>query len=342
VSLDSGRRRFLKALIIGGGAAAASRVLPAGPADPPPAPLPGPQPSPASAPARPIVYRARREGLASDKGLIDAARLNDALGSAIARSLGEGKPVDALRRTFRSSDVVGIKVNTIAGRKLSPHPELVLLIAGWLQEAGVPARNILIWDRTDQELVKAGFTLNRSGSGVRIFGTNEDYDWKPREWGPNGSCFSKALVSEMTALINVGVLKDHELAGVAGGMKNWYGAIQNPNKCHEDGCHPYVAHLAAYPLIRDKLRLTVIDGITAQCNAGPAYSPRWAWPWQGLLASTDPVALDTVAMKVIEDRRKELNLPSLADEKRAPKWLAEAGKLGLGEADPTRIRVEDV
>jgi len=314
VSLDSGRRRFLKALIIGGGAAAASRVLPAGPADPPPAPLPGPQPSPASAPARPIVYRARREGLASDKGLIDAARL----------------------------DVVGIKVNTIAGRKLSPHPELVLLIAGWLQEAGVPARNILIWDRTDQELVKAGFTLNRSGSGVRIFGTNEDYDWKPREWGPNGSCFSKALVSEMTALINVGVLKDHELAGVAGGMKNWYGAIQNPNKCHEDGCHPYVAHLAAYPLIRDKLRLTVIDGITAQCNAGPAYSPRWAWPWQGLLASTDPVALDTVAMKVIEDRRKELNLPSLADEKRAPKWLAEAGKLGLGEADPTRIRVEDV
>jgi len=45
---------------------------------------------------------------------------------------------------------------------------------------------------------------------------------------------------------------------------------------------------------------------------------------------------------VIEDRRKEVGLASLADEKRAPKWLAEAGKLGLGEADTGRIRVEEV
>ena len=333
MTLDPERRRFLKALLIGGGAAAATRINFA---------VPGSPPSPASAPTKSVVHRARREGLLSGEGKIDAVKLADALGSSIARSLGEERPADAFRKTFRPNDVVGIKLNTIAGKGMSPHPELVLLIAKWLKDAGVPARNILIWDRTDRELQRAGFTLNRTGSDVRVLGTNDDYDWTPREWGPNGSCFARVLVQEITALINVGVLKDHELAGVALGMKNWYGVIQNPNKCHEDGCHPYVAHLSAYPLIHDKLRLTVIDGITGQCNAGPAHSPKWAWPYQGILASTDPVALDTVGMKVINDRRKEVGIGSLADEKRAPKWLPEAARLGLGEADLGRIRVEDV
>jgi uncharacterized protein (DUF362 family) len=149
-------------------------------------------------------------------------------------------------------------------------------------------------------------------------------------------------VEDLTALINVGVLKDHDLAGVSVGLKNWYGVIHNPNKHHDEGCAPYIPHLAAFPLIRDKLRLTVIDGSIAQCHGGPARNPRWSWSWEGVLASTDPVALDTIGWQMIEQRRKEVGLPSLSKEERAPVWLAEAGKLGLGEADGAKIEVADL
>ena len=194
----------------------------------------------------------------------------------------------------------------------------------------------------DHELERAGFKLNRSGRGLRCLGTNQDYDWTPREWGAGGSCFAGILVNELTALINVAVLKDHDLAGVSAGMKNWYGVIHNPNKYHDSGCDPYVAHLAATPLIKGKLRLTVIDGLVAQCHGGPARSPRWAWALNSVMVSTDPVALDTVAWRTIEEKRLQLGLKTLAAEQREPKWIASAAKLGLGENRFEQIEVVDV
>jgi uncharacterized protein (DUF362 family) len=343
VGLDPTRRLILKALI---GAPASGVFLrragagssPAGP----PTSIPGPPPSPASAPVRPIVARARRDGLLGDKATLDAARLDDALGAAVARAAGEGSPVAALRRLFRPTDVVGLKLNCLAGRGLSPSPQLVKRLCDWLQEAGLPARSIVVFDRSDRELEMAGFPITREGSGVHCFGINNDFDWTPREWGPGGSCFARLLVNDLTALISVGVLKDHDLAGVSIGMKNWYGVIHNPNKHHAEGCAPYIPHLLAYPLIHDKLRLTVVDASTAQCQSGPARNPRWTWPYQTVLASADPVAVDAVGWHAIEARRREVGLPTLAADKREPVWLAAAAKLGLGEADPARLTIAEV
>jgi uncharacterized protein (DUF362 family) len=125
-------------------------------------------------------------------------------------------------------------------------------------------------------------------------------------------------------------------------MKNWYGVVHNPNKLHADNCAPYVPHLVAFPLIRDRLRLSVVDGSLAQCHGGPARSPRWAWPYAGFLASTDPVALDAVGWQVLESRRKEVGLRPLAAEGREPRYIGGAARLGLGVADPARIERVDV
>jgi len=295
-----------------------------------------------SASSSSVVARSRREGLIGEKGKLDSGKLEEALGAVLARAAGEEDHIGALRNLFRPTDVVGIKVNCLAGRGLSPSPQLIERLTFWLKQAGVPARNILVWDRTDRELKAAGFEIVRTGSGVRCAGTNSDYDWTPREWGPGGSCFARVLVEDLTALINVGVLKDHDLSGVSLGLKNWYGAIHNPNKHHEDGCAPYIPHLAAFPMIREKLRLTIVDGTIAQCHGGPARNPLWTWPWQGVVASTDPVALDAVGWRMIEERRRQVDLPSLAVEKREPRWIADAAELGLGEAGIGKIEVVDL
>jgi uncharacterized protein (DUF362 family) len=297
--------------------------------------------APAASPSS-VVARSRREGLAAGKGKLDPGKLEESLGAVLARAAGEENAVDALRRLFRPEDVVGIKLNCLAGRGLSPNPLLIERLTRWLREAGLPARNILVWDRTDRELKAAGFEIVRTGDGVRCAGTNDDYDSTSREWGAGSSRFARVLVEDLTALINVGVLKDHNLSGVSLGLKNWYGAIHNPHKHHEDRCAPFIPHLAAFPLIRNKLRLTIIDGNVAQCHGGPMRDPSWKWPWQGIMASTDPVALDAVGWRMIESRRRKVDLPSLSEEGREPRWIADAAALGLGEADTGKIEVVDL
>jgi len=347
--VDRARRRTLQGLVgfAGLGAAGCARTTTTATAPDPQPPPPRAASSAIGAATRgarppPLVARVRRDGVVDPAtGAVDAAALGAMLGAAVARATGAPSPVAACRRLFRPTDHVGIKIGTLAGRGLSPHPELVAALAGFLLEAGVPATQIVIWDRTDDELVRAGFALNRSGPGVRCLGTNDDYDWTPREWGAGGSCFARILVEELTALVNVSVLKDHDLSGISASLKNNYGVVHNPNQLHANGCDPYVAELASYPLLRDKLRLSVVDGLVAQCHGGPAHSPRWAWPWGGLLVSRDPVALDRVVQEVVEERRRELGLPSLAAEGREPRWLATAARLGLGEAARDRITVED-
>jgi uncharacterized protein (DUF362 family) len=334
VSPDSGRRRTLASLAAA--VASASSLARAAEAF-----LPGPPPGSKSAPSRPVVAIGRRDGLVSPAGALDSKRLEAALGAAVARAAGETTAAGAMRRLFKPTDVVGIKVNCLGGRGVSTRPEVALQLAAFLQAAGVPADRIYVWDRTDRELRAAGYVLDR-GRGVRVFGTNEDFDGRLVEWGPSASRFDRVLATELTAVVSCSVLKDHGLAGASLTMKNWYGAIHNPNKLHDDNCAPYVPHLVACPVIHDKLRLNVVDGAIAQCHGGPGRAPRWAWPFGGFLASTDPVAVDAVGRQILEARRKEVGLPPLAAEGREPGHIAGAARLGLGVADLTRIERAEV
>jgi uncharacterized protein (DUF362 family) len=332
VEFDEERRRLLRTLaglpILGGLSSLAGSSW-----------IAGPPPSASSAPARPVVARCQRDGLTDEEGNVRPGTLDEVLSSALTRAVGEDTPVEAMRRLFRPKDVVGIKLNSMAGPGLSPSPPLVTRLCDWLQEAGVPARGIVILDRSDRELEAAGFTVVRNGNGVRCMGIDGDHERKPRDWGPGSSRFARMLVEDLTALINVGVLKDHRRSGISVGLKNWYGVIDNPDQHHGEGCAPYIPYLASAPLIRKKLRLTVIDASHAQCHAGPRRNPLWVWRWNGVLASTDPVAVDAIAWRLIEARRKEVDLPPLADQDREPTWIADAAALGLGEADPEKITV---
>ena len=71
-----------------------------------------------------VVARSRREGLTAARGKLDPGKLEETLGAVLARAAGEEDAVDALRRLFRPADVVGIKLNCLAGRGLYTEDEL--------------------------------------------------------------------------------------------------------------------------------------------------------------------------------------------------------------------------
>ena len=266
----------------------------------------------------------------------EAARAVD---GALTAAVGVESATEAAASIFRSEDVVGIKVNCLAGRRLSPRVELVEALVDRIASAGVDRRRIIVFERSSRELRKAGFETRDQGPPYRCVGTDNDYDDRPSDSGSIGSCFARIVSTECTALVSFGVVKDHDLCGVSAGMKNWYGVIHNPNKYHQNGCDPFIADVARHPFIRDKLRLTVLDGVVAQCHGGPAYRSSATFDLGLVAAATDPVAADLWAWQVIEAERARRGMKSLEAAGRPVRFLATAAQHGLGVDDPDRLRL---
>jgi uncharacterized protein (DUF362 family) len=287
------------------------------------------------------VVVARDASLRGPDGAISQARLGELLSKALCRLADVRDTHGFWARVLAPGAKIGLKVNCLAGARLSTTPELVRAIVASLIDAGVSSEKIVVWERTARELKAAG--LNAQTTGARCLGTDErGYESDIATSGEVGACLSRVLTCEIGVLLNVGVLKDHDLAGVSIGMKNLYGILHNPNKYHDNACDPYVADVANFPVVRAKLALTIADGMLAQCQGGPAFSPAYAWEYNGIVVGTDPVAVDRVGAEIIERRRKARSLPSLAEAKRWPKWLATAARYGLGEADLARIKLLEV
>ena len=280
-------------------------------------------------------------------GLADArASLGETLGPeaarramarALAASVGAESGQTAVSALFDASDTVGIKVNCLAGKSMSPRVELVEALVDLIAGVGVDRRRIIVFERSDRELQRAGFTIRQQGPPYRCVGTNNDYDAQPSSSGSIGSCFARVVSTTCTALVSFGVVKDHDLSGVSAGMKNWYGVIHNPNKYHDNGCDPYISDVARHPFIRGKLRLTVLDGVVAQCHGGPAYRHGATFELGKVAASTDPVAADLWALREIEAERARRGMSTLEAAGRPARFLATAAKAGLGVADPEKL-----
>jgi uncharacterized protein (DUF362 family) len=285
------------------------------------------------------VVTVRNPSVLLEGSRVDSRIADQMVTDGMLRLTGESGAVAAWQKLFNPGDVVGIKVNAMGGMLSATRPGVVDAIVSGLTKAGIREENIIVWDRLTDELQKAGYVINQSGPGVRCLGTDRDYDSYPETAGSIGSCFSTLVSSRCTALINVPVLKDHDLSGVSLGLKNFYGAIHNPNKYHDNNCDPYIADLNTHPYLKDKLRLIIGDGLSMQYNGGPGFKPQWKVPFFTLVFGTDPVAVDRVGCTLIEQKRKDKGLASLKDAGRNPVHIATAAQRGLGIDDPARIEV---
>jgi uncharacterized protein (DUF362 family) len=277
-----------------------------------------------------------------ETGPVDRKRIAGLLDRVIEGLFPNDDPVHSWSRIVHPGEMVAIKVNTLGGRGLSSSVALVDAICGRLQESGVRAENIVIFDRDTAELERAGFRIRTGGAGVQCYGSDRaGFEDDLVEWGSVGSRLSKILTRRANVLINVPVLKDHDGAGVSMALKNMFGVIHNPNKFHPDGCNPYVADVNMLPEIRSRLRLTILDATSACYEGGPAFKPEFTWRPNALMASEDPVALDTVGWQTIERKRAEKGLKTLEADGRAPHYIATAAdqEHRLGNNDLRRITV---
>jgi uncharacterized protein (DUF362 family) len=296
--------------------------------------------------AKSRVVVARDAQLRGSGTAVDSTRLLALVDRAMVALFANAENVNtAWRRIAGPDDTVSLKVNTLGGRGIATSIALVEAVCERLQQAGVKAPNIIVWDRDSDEMERAGFHIAVGGNRVQCYGTDRvGYEDEISEWGSVGSLLSKILTRSSSVLINLPVLKDHDGAGVTLALKNMYGAIHNPNKYHPNGCDPFVADLNMLPEIRSRLKLVICDATTAMYEGGPGFKPEHCWRANALLLSQDPVALDYVGWQTIERKRAEMKLKTLEAEGRPPRYIATAAdqEHRLGHCDPNRIAAVEI
>jgi uncharacterized protein (DUF362 family) len=293
--------------------------------------------------SRSKVVIGRDPQLRTSGSSFDSDRLLKLLDRVIQATCDRDNPVEAWRRVVRPGEVVGLKVNCLAGKGISTNVPLVEAICERLQQAGI--RDIVIWDRLNSDLERARFHVKERGGPIRCFGNDAlGYESELSAYGSVGSLLSRTLTEVCDAVISLPVLKDHGITGVTMALKNVFGAIHNPNKYHLDVGNPYIPDVNMLSPIRAKFRLHICDAFTAQYEGGPSFMPQWTWPFNGLLVARDPVALDYTGWQIIERQRAAKGMKSLKAMKREPVYIATAADAAhrLGTNDPGRIEVVKV
>jgi uncharacterized protein (DUF362 family) len=86
-------------------------------------------------------------------------------------------------------------------------------------------------------------------------------------------------------------------------------------------------------VIKDKIKLHICNGIVGLYEGGPMPQKRHIWNNNRIILSKDPVALDTIGMNIIEEKRKEKELISLFNRPNLPVHIETAAEYGLGVSD---------
>ncbi len=344
------RRRFLKSSAMGAlGIALASRRALAratsgwpllGPGAAPSAPVPSLGSGAALTKSRVVLVR--HSAVVDASGRVQAPLLQNMLDKALTSFSGKSTVADAWRQFVSPDDIVGLKINTlglqeIKGMDYVQHfAAMNNALAAGLRQAGVKDGNIVVWDRSEEEMNEAGLSLRKEPGRMRFLACKSERR-SPGEYAPatysvgdRSSRVSTILADVCTALINVPVPKTHGRSVFTCTLKNHYGTIDNPFEFHANGCSsPGIAEVNAIPIIRKKEKLVVSDALLIVPEAGARWTRRFIRPFGGVIIGTDPVAVDAVAVKIIDDARAAEGMERLAPR---VEHLTLAEALGLGNS----------
>jgi len=264
-----------------------------------------------------------------DGGNLQPNAIRQMLDASITQLTGIDDARTAWSALFAPGERIALKVNTIAGAAYWTHVPLVMAVAESLQDAGVPAEQIVIFDRLSRELQGAGYTVNTEGPGVRCYGTDRAYTggWTLLD---RDIAISDALLS-CDALINIPLLKTHGTSGISFALKNHYGTFDRPGQYHGN-IEQALGALNALDAIRDRTRLIIGDALNiCTQNWNSAVSG------DSILMSFDPVANDAIGLQLFTAAREASGGNANTAQHKATAWLEYAASLGLGEHTPEAI-----
>jgi len=271
-------------------------------------------------------------------------------------SLGE-----AWRSVVSTQDVVGIKVFSVPGPNSGTRPAVVAAVIEGLLAAGLPPKSIVVWDKNTTDLRLAGFFEFADRYGVRVEGSahagyDEDtfYDtaligtllWGDYEFGRKGpgigrkSFVSRLVSKQITRIINIVPLLNHNHAGVSGNLYSLAsGSVDNFARFEGDSSRlaTAVPEIYALPFLSDRVALNITDALFCQYEGSERGLLHYTTVLNELRFSRDPVALDVLSQQELDRQRNASSTPGTG--KPGAELYANAALLELGVSDVKQIDV---
>jgi hypothetical protein len=314
------------------------------------------------------------------QGKIDQDAVRSMMARGMCELTGVKDEASAWKKLFKYGDVVAVKGSGVGQpQSISQHETLKEVFRG-LSLAGVRNEDIIMYERYEVELFGSRFHqivpqgarfafVAHSADGTQTEITNYDpetyVEFEKIMTGVDGrnpvnhrSHLNVVVSKQATKVINVAALKDHASAGITMALKNMsHGFVNNVCRTHIDAgsnwCGTFIPAIVAMPKIREKVVLHIGDGLIGTYDGGPGnWNPHFkTWEYRSLLFATDPVAMDRIGWEILDNKRREVGLPKLADtgikatnpgfekfDHRQPEHVLLAAQAGLGEADLHKIQ----
>jgi uncharacterized protein (DUF362 family) len=325
--------------------------------------------APAQSPPRPrasIVYSAHNPAAIKDYQT-DPAVVRAMVNRLVLAVTGQPDLARAWGSLVSPNDKIGIKICAAGGELFTTHRDIVNAIVDGLVAAGHARSSIIVWDRSLGGIKDAGYRQNAEGYQLKSITPRDGYDPKAiftapitgkLIWGDldfrsdlgmvplrsdneqtsEKSHFARIISSEVTKIINVPVMSDSATNGIAGclynvtlpNIDNWRRFAQGSGFGGAG-----IADLYRNPMISQKVVLNIMDGLIAEYAGGPQSQPNYAVHHATILASKDPVAIDAMAVRQIEEWRVKARLPSIAA---LAVHVQVAAQIGIGNADLIELR----
>ena len=281
----------------------------------------------------------------------EPARVLEMVRRGLLEITGQPTAAAAWGRFLGPKDIVGLKINPLGAPLLTTHREVVLGVAQTLQDAGLPPDQIIVWDRGQADLGKAGWTLVDQPGKMRVLASDvagfDDVaycDCDPADAkGGRRSRFSKILTQRITRLVNLPVLKHHPAVGVSMALKNiTFGVCDNVSRGHADHCAPFITTVFQQPALQRPLTIVIADALRPQYAGGPGGDAGAQWNYDSLLFAIGQPSADAVGVAIIDAKRQEMGLPPVAQTEDKPDYLTAVGAEGLGITDLAKIKWDKI
>jgi hypothetical protein len=315
----------------------------------------------------PVIYAERQNAVQNMNA--DPVQVKQMLNEALLKLTSAQDIGTAWTRLgITPQDVVGIKISTVGGPGLCTHHSLVHAICDGLAAAGVPRTQMIIWDKYQNRMTPAGYGLrdaSNTHAGIASIIPSNYYDpnvfyknylvgsliWgdyrflQPVSYNDSNSgnvndlsYYTKFVTQKCTKIINVPNLSDDPSVGMHGCLSSLaLSSVDNNRRFRGAPTYgdPAICEILNQDFFRRKVVIHILDAFLTQCAGGPKFNPIFCEGVGVLYVSRDPVAIDSLALGMLERMRKQMNVPPIGN---AASYIASAPSYNLGTNDRRRIQ----
>jgi hypothetical protein len=253
--------------------------------------------------------------------MVNPLMLDEMLYQGLSNLTGEKNETKAWRAILGDARKIVLKFNSVGADVVKTNEVLAGVLVANLALNGIEPKDVALVEVPEAVRKETATGAIPEGWGGAI--TVGDDQMSTRQY-----------LMDADAIINIPLLKTHQIAGMSGCMKNIsHAIIRHPARCHEDGCSPYVGQIWAAREVGGKVKLNIVNALRIVIDHGPEARGEDLVDYGGLFLGYDPVALDTVGLGLLEmERRRTGRLGGLN-----VRYLKAAAEMNLG-----RWRVSDI